>query len=66
MVPVPYFMVSTGARKFRNGDNRVETIVVHIDCAEADTMYLKALLAKTYENEEHYGIFIPNGYHFTY
>eukprot|EP00957_Ditylum_brightwellii_P126072 9610854-Ditylum_brightwellii.AAC.2 len=66
MVPVPRFTVSTGARKFGSGNNRVETIAVHIECAEADTMYLKVLLAKAYENEEHYGIFNSNKYHLTH
>eukprot|EP00957_Ditylum_brightwellii_P134935 10287975-Ditylum_brightwellii.AAC.1 len=66
MVPVPHFMVSIGARKCGNGHNRVETIVVHIDCAEAGAMYLKVLLADAYENGEQYGIFIPDGYHLTH
>eukprot|EP00957_Ditylum_brightwellii_P043525 3299932-Ditylum_brightwellii.AAC.1 len=41
MVPALHFTVSTGAKKFRNSKSRVETMVVYIDCAEVDAMYLK-------------------------
>jgi hypothetical protein len=60
--PVLHFTVSTGARKFGNDANRVETVVIHIESAEMDAMYLKLLFATGYETGDSAGIFIPNGY----
>eukprot|EP00957_Ditylum_brightwellii_P067962 5159735-Ditylum_brightwellii.AAC.1 len=65
-LPVPHSMVSTGARKFGNEANCTETIVIHIESAEVDAMYLKLLFATAYETGNSAGIFIPNRYHLTY
>eukprot|EP00957_Ditylum_brightwellii_P168584 12832115-Ditylum_brightwellii.AAC.1 len=51
-LPVLHLAVSTGAHKFSNNENQVETIAIHIESAEADTMYLKFLFAETYEKDE--------------
>eukprot|EP00957_Ditylum_brightwellii_P157018 11949957-Ditylum_brightwellii.AAC.1 len=64
--PAPYFTVSTSTRKFGNGTDRVETLVIHIECAEKDPLYFKLLLVKTYANKYAYGIFVSNGYHLTH
>eukprot|EP00957_Ditylum_brightwellii_P104907 7995822-Ditylum_brightwellii.AAC.1 len=64
--PVLHFTVSTGARKFGNDANRVETMVIHIKSMEVDAMYLKLLFATAYETGDLAGIFIPNGYHLTH
>eukprot|EP00957_Ditylum_brightwellii_P205207 15342846-Ditylum_brightwellii.AAC.1 len=59
-------MISTGARKFGNNANHVETMVIQIESAEVDAMYLKLLFTTAYETGDSAGIFIPNGYHLTH
>eukprot|EP00957_Ditylum_brightwellii_P211401 15366132-Ditylum_brightwellii.AAC.2 len=64
--PVPFFTVTQANRKFGNGRNWVETTVLHIECAEEDALYMKVLLVHVYENDSHFGKFIPNGCHLTH
>eukprot|EP00957_Ditylum_brightwellii_P041753 3161757-Ditylum_brightwellii.AAC.1 len=64
--PVPFFTVTQANRKFGNGRDQVETTVLHIECAEKDALYMKVLLVHVYENDSHFGKFIPNSYHLTH
>eukprot|EP00957_Ditylum_brightwellii_P171693 13070824-Ditylum_brightwellii.AAC.2 len=65
-MPVPFFTVTQANREFGNGWDWVETTVLHIECAEEDALYLKVLLVHVYENDSHFGKFIPNGHHLTH
>eukprot|EP00957_Ditylum_brightwellii_P181123 13797275-Ditylum_brightwellii.AAC.1 len=57
-LPVPHFTVGTGSRKLGNTDNHVKTIVIHIDCAEADAMYLKILFLKAYKKMSRWNTYL--------
>eukprot|EP00957_Ditylum_brightwellii_P205101 15342299-Ditylum_brightwellii.AAC.2 len=63
-IPVPKFVIQTSKRKFRNGNGRMVTTVLAIECMQEDALYLKVIISKAYTSKQlQYGIFVPTGVH---
>eukprot|EP00957_Ditylum_brightwellii_P178850 13622656-Ditylum_brightwellii.AAC.1 len=61
--PIPYFTLGTGSKKIGNGPDQVKTLVINMECAQKDALYMKLLLIETYANQDAYSTFVPNGYY---
>eukprot|EP00957_Ditylum_brightwellii_P127107 9690841-Ditylum_brightwellii.AAC.1 len=59
---IPKFNIAPMKKNFGSVDNRIETLVLSIDCKKEDTDYLKTLLTEAYRQEDSpYGHFVPHG-----
>eukprot|EP00957_Ditylum_brightwellii_P114322 8716743-Ditylum_brightwellii.AAC.1 len=63
--PVQYFTLGTGSKKIGNDPDQVETLIINMECAQKDALYMKLLLVETNANQDAYGIFVPKGHHLT-
>eukprot|EP00978_Attheya_sp_CCMP212_P030972 scaffold115677_cov59-Attheya_sp.AAC.2 len=65
-VPVPLFNLVPQNFRQGNGNGRIKTMMMNIECAASDTPYLKALLSERC-HQEHFecGQFILEGVLFT-
>lgn len=58
--PIPKFRIVKATQKYGNNADRIKTTVLKILCAEKDGLYLKSIMAATWEKEgKPQGIFVP-------